>query len=97
MHFSALFVVAAIVGTTHTVMGGFLAPSGMILRVHQTTTGALTITTAARDSVLRIQSGAAMTLLDTAHYLRYVICCIGHKKTCSVLIMISMHKTVSSK
>lgn len=80
MHVSSFSVVVATVGTTHTVMGGFLAPSGMILRVHRTTTGASTITTAARDSVLRIQSGAAMTLLDTAHCLRYVIDCIGWEK-----------------
>jgi len=47
----------------------------MILREHQTITGASTITTAARDSVLRIRSGAAVTLLDTAHCLRFVSDC----------------------
>lgn len=95
MRISSFSVLAATVGTTHTVMEGFLAPSGMILRVHQTTTGISTITTAAKDSALRTQSGAAVTLLVTVRYLRYVINCIQCEKICSVVIIICVLKSVS--
>jgi hypothetical protein len=62
---------AATVVTIRTVTGDCWVPSAMTHRVRQTTAGTSATTTAARDSVRKIQSGVTMTHQDTAHCLRY--------------------------
>jgi len=70
-HLVSSCTAAVTVVTTRTVTEDFWAPSAMTHRVHQTTIGTSAITTPARDSVRKIQSGVTMIHQDIAHCLRY--------------------------
>jgi hypothetical protein len=84
-HISLPPVAVVTVETTHIATGDFWAQSETTRRAHRTTAGAsiILIIIAARDSALRIPFGAAMTLLDIARCLRYLIgllwCILGKK------------------